>query len=214
MFSRLAKRPAEDVILWHEGRISDGYREMVRSLRRDLALAAAWTAFVLLILLGFGADSSQAAECKGSSTPAYKLKGKVAEKATLCLINRERDAHGMGSLRVDRKQQRAAKGHNKVMIRKRCFSHQCSGERDLVGRMEDSGYLPCSCSWSVGENIAWGSGSTASPREIVAAWMNSAGHRANILNRQFDEIGLGIHQGSPAGGSDSATFTTDFAYKD
>lgn len=187
---------------------------MVRSLRRDLALAVAWTAFVLLMLLGFGADPSNAAECKGSSVPAYELKGKTAEKATLCLINRERDAHGMGSLRVDGKQQRAAKRHNKVMIRQRCFSHQCSGEPDLVGRMEDSGYLPCSCSWSVGENIAWGSGSISSPRAIVDAWMKSAGHRANILNRQFEEIGIGIHQGSPAGGRDSATFTTDFAYKD
>lgn len=186
---------------------------MIKSLRTELALALAWTLFVLVMLLGPGADSSQAAECSGSETPAYELGGDKARAATLCLINRERAARGMKPLRSDRKQQKAASGHNKLMIRKRCFSHQCSGERDLVGRMEDSGYLPCSCSWSVGENIAWGSGSTSSPRSIVSAWMNSAPHRANILNGQFEEIGIGIHSGSPEGSKQTATYTTDFAYK-
>ncbi len=86
------------------------------------------------------------------------------------------------------------------MIRKDCFAHQCAGERDLVGRVEAAGYLPCKCSWSVGENIAWGSGSSSSPRRIVDAWMNSAPHRANILDRRFEDIGVAVDDGSPGGG--------------
>lgn len=191
----------------------DSWTEMIGSLRRDIALALAWTGFVVLMLIGPWADESQAGQCAGGSTPAYQLSKGDARDATLCLLNRERTSRGMKPLRTDGKQERAAAEHNRLMIKKRCFSHQCSGERDLVGRLESSGYLPCSCSWSVGENIAWGSGSTSSPASIVGAWMNSSGHRANILNKSFDEIGIGIHSGSPAGGGDTATYTTDFGYK-
>lgn len=186
---------------------------MVRSLRRDIALAVAWIAFVAVMLLGPGAASSEAAICGGSGTPAYELGGRDARSATLCLLNRERDGRGLKALHFDSEQQKVAGDHNRMMIRKRCFSHQCSGERDLVGRMEDSGYLPCSCSWSVGENIAWGTGSTASPRKIVDAWMNSPPHRMNILSKSFDEVGLAIDNGSPAGGGKTATFTADFGFK-
>ncbi len=42
-----------------------------------------------------------------------------------------------------------------------------------------------------GENIAWGQ---KSPEEVVTAWMNSAGHRANILNANFKELGVGYRQ--------------------
>lgn len=42
-----------------------------------------------------------------------------------------------------------------------------------------------------GENIAWGQ---KSPEEVVSAWMNSAGHRANILNAKFTELGVGYRQ--------------------
>ncbi len=165
-------------------------------------------------LLGPAAAPSSAAECRNSSNPAYKLSGKEARKATLCLINKERDKRGMRDLRADKRQQRAAASHNRTMLRKNCFSHQCAGERDLVGRIQAAGYLPCNCSWSVGENIAWGSGSSSSPRQIVGAWMNSAPHRANILNRRFEHIGVAVGRGAPGAGGQAATYTTDFGFKD
>ena len=183
------------------------------TLRRDLALALAWTAFVLIMLLGPGAEQSEAAQCKNSDSPGYKLSEREARKATLCLLNRERGSRGLRPLQADRKQQRAASGHNRVMLRKNCFDHQCPGERDLVGRAEAAGYLPCNCSWSVGENIAWGSGGTSSPRMIVAAWMNSPPHRANILSRQFEDAGIAVGDGAPGGPSNSATYTLDFGFK-
>lgn len=188
---------------------------MTWPVRIELQLAVALALLgVIVVLLGPGVARSDAAECTNSSAPAYKLAEGDARKATLCLLNRERAAHGLRPLRADDEQQEAAEGHNRTMIRKRCFSHQCSGERDLVGRIEATGYLPCNCSWSVGENIAWGSGSTSSPRKIVAAWMHSAEHRANILNPRFEHAGVAVGQGSPAGGGDTATYTLDFGFKD
>ena len=47
------------------------------------------------------------------------------------------------------------------------------------------------------ENIAWGSGDTATPEAIVDAWMHSSGHRANILSRDFHDLGIGSRQGQP-----------------
>jgi uncharacterized protein YkwD len=63
----------------------------------------------------------------------------------------------------------------------------------------------------VGENIAWGSQELATPRSIVNGWMHSPGHRANILNRRFREIGIGVSRGAPEPGFDrAATYATDF----
>jgi len=121
---------------------------------RTVLLAAAALLGALLVLLGPGAASGQAAQCTNSSTPGYQLSGKEARKATLCLLNRERNKRGMGDLRADDKQQKAAGAHNRVMLKKNCFSHQCSGEPDLVKRIEQAGYLPCSCSCRAGSRLA------------------------------------------------------------
>jgi uncharacterized protein YkwD len=83
----------------------------------------------------------------------------------------------------------------------------------MMSRIQGSHYLDGARSWSLGENIAWGSGTLATPRSIVRAWMHSPEHRANILNGGFRDIGIGIATGAPVplgsrlGG---ATYTTDF----
>ncbi len=78
------------------------------------------------------------------------------------------------------------------MVRKRYFDHVSRTGRDVVDRLTHTGYLGSARSWIVGENLAWGSGSLSSPREIVQSWMHSPGHRANILSRRFREIGIGV----------------------
>lgn len=168
---------------------------------------------VAAILLGPATASSEAATCRSGDKPGYKLSAERARRATLCLLNKERRSRGMGQLRSDSRQQEAAGEHTRHMVRTRCFDHACGGERDLVGRIIAAGYLPCICTWGVGENIAWGGGRLSSPRKIVAAWMNSPPHRANILNRSFDEIGIGVAHGSPTGAKDAATYTADFGFK-
>lgn len=187
---------------------------MPSCLRFDHLLAAVLgLALGFSLLLGPGAERSEAAQCGSAKTPAYKLSARKARSATLCMINKERSSRGLSPLHQHSRQQESASKHTRVMVSSRCFDHECPGERDLIGRIIASGYLPCLCTWGVGENIAWGGGRLSSPRKIVAAWMNSAPHRANILNRSFDEIGIGIDRGSPTGMKDAATYTTDFGYK-
>jgi uncharacterized protein YkwD len=138
-----------------------------------------------------------------------------ARKAVLCLINRERHARGIPKLDRDRKLQRASQRHNDLMQNRSCFSHDCPGEPSLTGRLQDVGWLTGGLSrWAYGENIAWGEGERGTPRAIVNAWMNSSGHRANILNRTFDEIGVGYTKGTITNkNANGSVMTADFGFK-
>jgi uncharacterized protein YkwD len=180
-----------------------------RVITAGLALAA------LLVALALLPAGAAAAQCKGGDVSPTKLSEKRAAKAVLCLINKARRNHRLKPLKRHRAQTKAAKAHNRRMVKRRCFSHRCPGEPDLAGRLTRTGYLPCSCSWGIAENIAFGSGGAGSPRSIVDAWMHSAGHRANILSRSYRHVGVAAERGTPAAGRqrDGATYTTDFGYK-
>ena len=93
------------------------------------------------------------------------------------------------------------------MTRRNYFSHYSPAGGTFLDRIRRTGYLRNAQSWVVGENLAWGSGSRATPGSIVQAWMQSSGHRANILTRRFRHIGIGIAFGAPAnvGGRPAAT---------
>jgi uncharacterized protein YkwD len=68
--------------------------------------------------------------------------------------------------------------------------------------------------WAYGENIAWGMRAGGTPRAILSAWMNSPGHRANILSRDFEHIGIGFDDGTPQSKRDpGGIYTTDFGLR-
>jgi uncharacterized protein YkwD len=135
----------------------------------------------------------------------------AARRATLCLLNQERAHHGLRPLRLSQRLSRASTVHSRSMVRNRYFEHG-----NFVARIVNSRYVTRRQAWSLGENIAWGTGSLSTPAQTVRAWMNSPGHRANILNRRFRDIGIGIALGAPAAvhaSSGAATYTTDFGVK-
>ena len=63
---------------------------------------------------------------------------------------------------------------------------------DLLSRVVAAGYRLRGVSYVVGENIAWGTYTLATPASIVSDWMHSEGHRANILDRGFRKTGMGV----------------------
>jgi hypothetical protein len=86
----------------------------------------------------------------------------------------------------------------------------------LQSRVTATHYLDGAHGWGIGENIAWGTGGLGTPRSIVRAWMHSPGHRANILNATFRDIGIGIAAGAPiphGAAATGGTYTTDFGYR-
>lgn len=179
-------------------------------------LAVFVTALVASLLIAAAGAGAAHAGCKGARLAPAKLSKKRAERAVLCLINKQRKKRGLDKLKKDRKQRRAARRHSRRMVNKRCFSHRCKGEPDLTRRIKRAGYLPCNCYWGVGENLAYGERRLGSPKKIVKAWMRSPGHRANVLEGRFEHIGIGITWGSPKRGRvrAAATYTTNFGYKD
>jgi uncharacterized protein YkwD len=126
-----------------------------------------------------------------------------------CLLNAERTSKGLAPLHVDARLTKASKLMAGLMVKQRFFAHDTPDGRDVVDRVRPTGYIRGS--WSLGENIAWGSGGLDTPRAIVNGWMHSKGHRDNILRAKFRDIGIGIRLGAPGRGlSGGATYVTDF----
>jgi hypothetical protein len=131
--------------------------------------------------------------------------------STLCLLNGERADAGLPPLSSDAKLAAAALEHSQDMVAKQYFAHDSLDGRDVVDRIKASGYLDTDRRWTIGENLAWGTGTLATPRNIVSAWMHSEGHRENILRPVFNEIGFGVVVGNPrATDGAGATYSTDF----
>jgi uncharacterized protein YkwD len=131
--------------------------------------------------------------------------------ATLCLLNGERADHGLAPLSPDERLASAATAYAHDLVAGSYFSHTGRDGSGVADRIERSGYLPRDAGWVLGENLAWGTGGLATPGAIMQAWMNSPGHRENILNPGFREIGVGVVPGNPAAADGlGATYATEF----
>lgn len=110
------------------------------------------------------------------------------------LINGERSKNNLAAYTKSSALTTAAQNHNKTMYNcslshefSSCFSHQVtvSNEEKLISRISSTGYNPK----SVAENIAWGQ---TTAQQVVTAWMNSSGHKANILSPNYRNIGCSL----------------------
>jgi uncharacterized protein YkwD len=163
------------------------------------------------------ADSASAERkkrgCKGAKKPAFKSKGNQARKAVLCLIDKARRRRGKGDLKPNGSLKASSKRHSSKMVNSGCFAHQCNGEPPLPSRVTRTGYLPCNCAWSVGENLAYGKGSSSAPAAIVAAWLKSPPHKAVMLGG-YNHADVGVLKGAPGNRNfTGATFTINFGAK-
>ncbi len=134
--------------------------------------------------------------------------------ATLCLVNDERVRFGEHALIEDSRLARAAAGHSRDMDARDYFEHVSPGGQTLLMRIQASGFIPDgNVGYTLGENIAWGTLWLGTPRAIVKAWMESPGHRANILDGSYRFTGIGIDASLPRSMSDGQAggmYTQDF----
>ncbi len=129
------------------------------------------------------------------------------EQQVIELTNRERVANGCASLRAESHLMAAAEAHSRDMAEHDFFSHTGSDGSSPWVRMARAGYGSYR---AAAENIAAG---YPSPEAVVAGWMNSPGHRANILNCNLEEIGVGyVFQNPDTGNTNYGHYwTQDFA---
>jgi len=158
--------------------------------------------------------ATAADECTGANlTPsASNIESVVA--ATLCLVNDERVRFGESALSEDPRLASAAVGHSRDMDAHDYFSHTSPSGQTLLMRIQASGFIPnANVGYTLGENIAWGTLWLGTPRSIVKAWMESPGHRANILNGSYRYTGIGVDPGLPSSmssGQAGGMYTQDF----
>ncbi|NTU79118.1 MAG: CAP domain-containing protein [Chloroflexales bacterium] len=163
-------------------------------MRYISAIIAAIVVCTIASLLGIGSAQAQpitpAATYKtylaylaGPASAQTAAEREMAEQV-LSLVNSERASAGCGPLSFNQKLTDAAQAHSEDMARNNFFSHTGSDGSSSSQRVTRAGY-----SWSyTGENVAAG---YATADAVMQGWMNSDGHRANILRCSFTEIGIG-----------------------
>lgn len=110
------------------------------------------------------------------------------ENQVIQLVNQERTARGISPLRANLQLSRVARYKSQDMLNNNYFSHISPVYGSPFKMMESFGIRFV----AAGENIALGQ---RSPQEVMNSWMNSPGHRANILSEAFTEIGVGYAKG-------------------
>jgi len=130
-----------------------------------------------LLALGLASQGACASEAADAVNPL--------EWRVFLLTNIERESRGVPPLQWDDILGSAARAHCEDMVRNDFFSHTGSDGSTLGERITRAGFV-----WSmVAENIA---GGQRTPEEVVRSWMDSPGHRSNILNPALTHLGVGF----------------------
>lgn len=159
------------------------------------------------------AAAKKVADCPDADLePNARNLGRI-RAAVLCLHNQIRAAHRLPLLRENKRLRKAALGHSRDMIRTRYFEHTSPSGATMVDRILRARYVREDQGWALGENLEWGTGSLSTPRGAIDAWMKSPGHRANILQRRFREMGVGVVASVPVSSAAGATYTVDFGVR-
>jgi uncharacterized protein YkwD len=183
--------------------------------RRTLLATLAATCLAAAGMAGAAAAPTAASSCSHAHARPKAVGIRTASHAVVCLVNKRRHDHGLGSLHSNADLRRAARDHSRRMDGGNCFDHVCSGEAGVLSRLTHAGYLLQGLlSWAYGEDIYWGPGGLGTPASTVRGWMNSAPHRANILSGRFEDIGIGVAWGSPSSAhANAGLYTADFGYR-
>jgi uncharacterized protein YkwD len=132
------------------------------------------------------------------------------ERQMLCMTNYARRLVGRPPLEDATTLDRSAERKSADILRCDSFSHEACG-RPFTYWMERVGYISTPC-WHAGENIAWGTGSLSSVHSIFSTWIQSAGHRENILGR-YRQIGIGLRVGGLQGYDGAHVWTQEFGLR-
>lgn len=133
--------------------------------------------------------SAAAPSARVSADAEWRLAPTNAQYQAMDITNRYRRNAGLQNVYRSSQVSRAAQYHANDMARRRTMTHTGSNGSNAGQRVSAQGFF-----WrSVGENVAAGQ---TSAQQVMTAWMNSSGHRANILNWRYQYIGIGVARGS------------------
>jgi uncharacterized protein YkwD len=158
-----------------------------------------------------------------ANSKATTISADDAEKTVFCLTNDERTSRGLAAYTWNSKLGTAARKHANAAVAQKWWVNGADPHVNPVGnttptsRVLAEGYCPSGSS-RIHENVYWAWGNPVSfaattPRDAVTWWMNSSGHRANILDSGLKELGVGVARGAPEPGDrpNAAVFVQNFA---
>jgi uncharacterized protein YkwD len=180
-----------------EAAVAEGVRTLVHAQLKNTAAVAA-------------PGRSTAPQRSGSAMAAL-------ESSVVARMNAVRRSHGLRPLRLNRRLHAAAVFHSKDMGRRGYFEHDSLSGAPFWRRIERFYPSRGFRSWTVGENLLWGS-DTYDATFAVREWMNSPPHRQNMLSRNWREVGIGaaFFAGAPGEyrGRPVTIVTADFGSRD
>ena len=137
----------------------------------------------------------------------------LIREAILCLHNQIRAQHGLSTLATNGALAAAGAAHSNDMVARGYFEHDTPEGGTFDQRIMAAGYAKPGSGWWVGENLAWGTAELSTPAGLMNAWMNSPGHRENILKSNYRELGIGIRLGTPTGAAAGVTVSAEFGVR-
>ncbi len=178
--------------------------------RNILSLIAVLAAWALV-----ASSSAFATDCGPVGTQVTGLNEAQMEGSITCLINDQRASHGLQPVSSNTDLRDAALSHSKEMVHQGYFEHTSPAGLTFMDRIESTGYMRGTRSWTVGENLVWGTGPLSTPQALVTAWMNSPPHRENLLRPAFRELGVAALPGTPLSSSDltGVTVSSEYGYR-
>lgn len=170
-------------------------RRIVRASRRSATVGVA-AVVITLPMQGETAEARRAPTCHNGAV-TFEAAPAKARRALLCEIDRVRAKRGLWRLRGNALLDRASKRHAADMVRRQYFSHETPAGAGPADRARRTGYVKSSCSWRIGEVLAWGVAGRSTAAATVRAWMDSPGHRRILVSRRYSELGSAMVAGTP-----------------
>jgi uncharacterized protein YkwD len=127
-------------------------------------------------------------------------------------INEVRANHGLAPVHLASGLRNAAQAHSNDMVARNYFAHTSPTGSTLCYRIMHSTFDTYGAWWA-GENLAWGTGTIGSPRNVIRMWLASPEHRAILLSSSYTYVGIGRTVGPFQGFESAAVWTADFGHR-
>ena len=188
-----------------------GRARTVGGLCTTLAVAAFAWAGAVAPSVAAGAEA-----CRGETLLPTATDTAIVDRATLCLINRVRSANRLRPLRANHWLLSVAASQVTSMVSRDYFADVRPSGQTPLALVGVTRYPAHAAGIAVGQNIAWGTGSYATPQHIVSEWMASPPHRAVILTASYRDAGAAVTAAVPgvvAASHSGATYAMEFGVR-
>ena len=154
--------------------------------------AAAVGGAVLALLVAAGPAAADDASCPDADAVISASSTAAGADAILCLIDTWRTSGGAVALRRSSALDRSSRRQSRDMVARHYLAHQRHNGPSVLDRIRATGYFDDAVDGLYSENIGVVPQETATPRNLVGAWLSSPDHRDNIEHSGFRDIGIGI----------------------